>query len=149
MRDGGYSQTQAAAHFGVSTTAMCEWVRAAGIDWRNALYKQVRYRGEMLPLREAARRAGVNYHTAHSRWMRGWRGPRLLRKVRSTHSRQPPRFYEVGLSREEWDLAIELCGHYEKELDCQHAARRKVADRFGVPVGALGAAIRGEWDRLG
>lgn len=96
----------------------------------------VRHYGRNTTLKAIARDSGIDYMTLYHRFNNGDRDDEL---VRPTKPAPKPKSYTLGLSQHEWQTYVELAAHIGPE-----AVRRKT----GLPVGAINAAIRGEWEKL-
>lgn len=96
------------------------------------------FRGGWRNLHEIARLAEVHYHTVWRRYQRGERGERLARPARK--KKENPKHYELDISLSDWRDYAE----YARTVGLKTAA-----NRTGIPYGALAAAVRGEWERLG
>jgi len=150
MAEAGWEQWQVAKEFGVSTSAIRRWGRGGGIRWpcpkvrlnslrngRDKSAKKVEYKGAIRTLAEIARMSGISYTTVCRRHSKGDRGEALGRPVK--HSGKRPKIYDLGHSWSDWQMILEVA-----EKKTLNATSRQ----FGVPLGAITAAQRGEWFRL-
>lgn len=93
---------------------------------------------ETITLHAFAKRYGIPYKIAYQRWQRGDRGERL-RRPHKRHASPPP-CYQCGVSLAQWRLYAEAA---------REVGPLTISNRTGLPYGAISAAVRGEWDRLG
>lgn len=96
------------------------------------------FEGARRNLHEVARLAGVHYHTVWRRYQRGYTGKALARPAR--RKKTVPRCYDLDISIADWR---------EYAAMAREIGLKTTANRTGLPYGALAAAVRGEWDRLG
>lgn len=134
---------------GVRSATVYGWIERDHVPWIKANWKLVRYGGKWMPLERASKMSGISYATLWLRYQRGERGDNLFRPVTHHHSRQPKPIYEVGLSHEEWRGVLAVYDHLIGVYGSRSVAKRRTANRCGVPAGAIGCAERGEWHRLG
>lgn len=121
----------------------CDWRWPTGKSTRQKMRENARhqirveYRGRLVTLAEIARRANLNYTTVVMRYRSGLRGKDLTRRP-STRGQRPAE-YELGISMSDWKVIVD------------HARATSIGNarhKFGVPEGAIKAALRGEWHRL-
>lgn len=89
-----------------------------------------------MSLVEAAKHYGVPFSTVCNRYRAGLRGRDVVRRP---YGSGPQHSWELGISLAEWVPVLE----YASERGAP-AARQK----FGLPQGAVNAALRGEWERI-
>jgi hypothetical protein len=151
-RDQGLSRRQAAAVLGVSPATLRTWIDTLEIDWPLDLQaqsrrltqalsartpKRIQIGDEWMSFAEAARRSNVPLSTLFERYKLGDRGKRLLRRKR--RYRKPTDCYRVGISRREWQQVVDYATKHGKKA---------THNRLKIPMGAITAAMRGEWERL-
>lgn len=140
--DDGLTQKEAGARFGCNPQTVRRWARRLGITWPHFGHFLPRQRlevfGEWLSCREIADRYGLRHSTVCWRWRHGWRGADLAAPARC--DTLPRDHYEAPYSAHEWR---EIAGYAEER------GIKTAAATFGVPYGAVTAAMRGEDHRLG
>ena len=144
-----YTQNQTAAAIGKSRQWVARQCVKHGFEWpgKSPSFPAkifVTYRGERVHLWELAHLTGINFYTLVTRYRSGDRGAQLVRSP-NTAPKGAPAIYELGLSVTEWESIADLA----RELGGDTPAIKKTSNKLGVPFGAVGAAVRGEWERLG
>lgn len=138
----GLSQQEAAERFQCARQTVQRCRKKYAVRWpHRGAHKPSRFvelNGEWLSLAEVARRYGFDRDVICKRFHNGDRGAHLVRPLR--HVTPPPKCYEVGLSRSDWQVVMAVA----REHTPLTAARR-----FDIPLGAVTAALRGEEERLG
>lgn len=138
----GLTQQQAGDRFGCHKDTVTRYAKRYGVAWphraRFSAEIGVEIDGRRMTLREAADENGIDRTTMYWRHKHGWRGRDLIDPPR--HNSQAPPHYEVGYTRDEW-----------REIVAYASARtiNAASKMFGVPYGAITAAMRGEDERLG
>ena len=136
------TRRQAADRFGCSPDTVRRHAKKCGIRWPHWARFQPVVRewvnGESLTLRQAADRYGLHPSTVYWRHAHGWRGDDLV--LPAAHDTRPQPFYETEYTGEDWREIIA----FAKQRNIKAAAKC-----FGVPYGAVTAAMRGEAHRLG
>lgn len=119
---------------GCCPEAVRQQAKKAGYRIRRAAFK---HEGEWTTFTELAERTGIQMNTLWLRYQRGKRGKELV---------QP--------------LHIGKCRHYVYYLDLSYSAWQEVAEearrrgiretynKLRLPMGAISAAVRGQWERL-
>lgn len=134
------SYTEIGRAFGLSKNQVYRRAKWWGLKTQRAAKHEpqvfVEIAGERMTLYRASQRLGIEYRVLIARWRRGWRGAELLRP----RIRTKPTEYELGLSEKDWKAAAALAD----EIGTRHAA-----NRLRLPYGAISAAQRGEWGKLG
>lgn len=141
-RDEGLTQGEAARRFGCNPMTIRRHSKKNGVvwPWRHG-FTPKHYAwidGEWLSMRQIADRAGIPHRTVCWRRRHGWRDEDLGLPTR--HDTRPPEYYETDHDSRDWQEIVGLA----RERGIKHAAAI-----FHVPYGAVGAALRGEHERLG
>jgi len=135
----GMTTHEAARALNVRRHGLCKQARRLGLHWPNRQHGRDRCVwafGRWWNFAEIAREAGATRVGVRRRYLRGDRGESLFRAPR----RVADDGWELGLSGSDWGAIVEYA-----QTHSAHAA----ADLFDVPIGAVNAALRGEWELLG
>ncbi|MFP4184562.1 MAG: hypothetical protein ACLFRW_08300 [Halorhodospira sp.] len=150
------SRSQLARDYGVRCDSLCHYLRRNGLGGpfddkairiraaTNAISAPAgltcTIRGERrwYSLGELSELTGISYTTLYYRWQRGEREEGEL--LRSPGPGRKPHLYELGWSERDWRHALELV---------RRSGAKAAAFKLSAPVGALKAAERGEWHRIG
>ena len=134
----GYSYRQAGRAVGVCHKTVMRWCKPLGVDSRHPFRKPrwVTLFGRPMMLSEISREYGIEIHTLRARLESGDSDGRLVRPV--ARHRQP-KVYELGRSFSEMAQYADLA---------RQIGIRETREKTGLPYGAIGAAVRGEWERL-
>lgn len=138
--DDGLTQIEAAKRIGCGSATVQRYAKRHGVRWPSKAEREARYavvRGQRMSLREIAAEYGIPWQTVAKRWERGLRGNDLAHPVK--HYRQAPDVYELDKPMTFWMGVRELATARSPD---------KAARDFDVPIGAVNAAVRGEWERL-
>lgn len=135
----GMTSYQAASRLRVRRNGLLRQCARLGIRWpydpADRAPKPIWCRGRWWSFAQVAREVGTSRERIKRRYDRGDRGERLFRPVR----RWGDGAWEVGLSCAEWQSVLEFA---------RQSGVSWAATQFGVPRGAIQAALRGEWERL-
>ena len=105
-------------------------------------YKRVEtvlFEGEQITLYEASRRTGIRYRTLLKRRRQGASDEELLRQPHPSQGRSPA-VYDLGLSMSDWKVVQSYAAQHGDQV---------AATKYGIPLGAIRAVFRQEWERLG
>ena len=141
----GLSQSLAARLWGLSVTYVSRTTRSFGMCWPNmARMRTARWvwlDGQYVTIAMAAKlqRADRRLHkkSLYRRFHAGIRGAGLFAPATIPSA---PSHYTLGLNHGDWMIVLKVADKIGDD-----ATRH----RFGVPQGAIAAARRGEWERLG
>jgi len=138
----GYSYEQVARQYGVHRQTVANYAKRWGMRSAHPPHNPgslfVEFRGERLNLNQIATRLGIDYKVIWDRYRRGDRGEALARPPRK--KRPTPDCYDLDISLSDWREYAQLA---------REVGLKTAANRTGLPYGALSAAVRGEWNRLG
>lgn len=138
--DEGLSQGEIANRLGCHRKAVNYWCQKLGLRSKHPCNEEnailVEVNGEWASLQATAQKYGLYYRTVHHRYHQGDRGEDLIRPARKCVR---PNVYRLGIPWSEWRVY--------REFGMQVGAR-SASKTLGIPSGAIGAAIRGEWERL-
>lgn len=132
----------AADLWGVSVAYLSRTVRYLGRRWPDMrglrTTRWVWVDGQYMSVAAACRLRGCQRHRVYRRYVEGIRGPALF--APAIKNTQAPQHYELDLNASDWKVIVATADEIGDD-----AARQ----RFGVPIGAIRAARRGEVERLG
>ena len=149
LRDAGWSQRRASRVVGMSQTGLSSRCIRRGIPWPDSSRTRIWMRGAYRTVAEAARMTGIDYSAMYYRAViLGWHGDKAMRRT-GGHSRQPQDKYDTGLSVQDWHTVLCEVDEEAGRAPSRVTARKRVASRRHIPYGAIAAAERGEWERLG
>jgi DNA-binding XRE family transcriptional regulator len=142
----GLNKETAAKKLGVTKNTLLKWIDQHNVDWprytkehaakrgnwlrERSLY-MVEHKGEEKPLFDAAKEEGIPYNVIIDRFKNGDRGERLFRKVRKY--RKAIGAFEKELTKEEWDIAVELA---------QAIGTKRAAQKMDIPMSILTRVIQ-------
>lgn len=98
----------------------------------------IEYEGELLNFAELSERTGIGAGTLWMRYQSGKRGKELVEPLHIGKCKE--HVYELGLSVEVWEQVAQ---------EARARGVRGAYNKFRLPYGAISAAMRGEWERLG
>lgn len=100
-------------------------------------------------LGEIADETGMPYSTLRRRWHQGKTSEEELLQASGEGRHQP--YYEIGWSERRWREALDAAETLinRSRAGSPKAAAESAARTLGIPLGALRAAQRGEWHRIG
>jgi len=138
----GESYEQVARRFGVNRQTVSNYAKRWGMRSAHPPHNPGTlfdvFHGERLNLNQIARRLDIPYKVIWDRYRRGDRGDDLTRPPRK--KRPTPDCYDLDISLSDWREYAQLA---------REVGLKTAANRTGLPYGALSAAVRGEWSRLG
>lgn len=142
----GLNKETAAKKLGITKNTLLKWIDQHQVDWprytkehavkrstwlrERSLY-MVEHNGQQKPLFDAAKEEGIPYNVIIDRFKNGDRGDRLFRKVRKY--RKAIGAYEKELTKEEWDIAVELA---------QAIGTKRAAQKMDIPMSVLTRVIQ-------
>jgi hypothetical protein len=150
LNEEGFTSREVCDLLGISSRTFGTWVKLAGFErWprkttaamlangaRRA--RRIFVHGAWLTINEASRRYKLDRRTLWSRIVRGVKGDALVAPPDGTH--RPKDCYHLDLSERDWAEVVA----YAKQRGTDYVRRK-----LGIPLGAVNAAVNGEFHRLG
>lgn len=152
LKKEGLNKCTAADRLQITKNTLLSWIKKHDIDW--PLYTEearekrsetlrtktdywVTYRRKKMTLSEACRLRGMPYKVVLERYKKGDRGARLWRRIR--RYKKTPKVFQIGLSMTELESVVQLA---------EQIGAKAAAQKYGIPMAAVSAAMRGELERI-